>query len=403
MKISDDTLSKIHDISIVTVAEKLGMKLYGTGNEGRRACCPYHEDQHPSLHFSTKRGCFKCFVCGAKGDAIKLVQDQENLSFTEACDWLIREFSVSVVPDAQPMNHGVCPNDSSAAKIRGTDPCDSSGSSRAVTSALIPLPSSLVDRSLSIDSVFCRALVSNGYLTPFQMQHAASRYKLGLSKDGAVVFWQIDEKNRVRTGKLMYYQPDCHRIKSKNPTWVHTLMQSTLPSGFELHRCLFGQHLLNSHPDPLMGRGYLNERATGGAVKPSHIGEGLDGVDVSFSSFLCAREKDRLCIVESEKTAIILSELFPDFIWLACGGLQMFSAGMLAPLVDYKIILFPDTDTTGETYNKWKDIATQALKLYQFKYPLRISSLLESEASPVQKAKKIDIVDFLFEATIHLE
>ena len=364
MKISDDTLSKIHDISIVTVAEKLGMKLYGTGNEGRRACCPYHEDQHPSLHFSTKRGCFKCFVCGAKGDAIKLVQDQENLSFTEACDWLIKEFNIVVVPDAQPMNHGVCPNDSSAAKIRGTDPCDSSGSSRAVTSALISLPSSLVDRSLSIDSVFCRALVSNGYLTPFQMQHAASRYKLGLSKDGAVVFWQIDEKNRVRTGKLMYYQPDCHRIKSRNPTWVHTLMQSTLPSGFELHRCLFGLHLLTSYICP----------------QPSAI-----------------------CIVESEKTAVICSELKPDCLWLACGGLQMFSAEMLAPLVDYKIILFPDTDTTGETYNKWKDIATQALKLYQFKYPLRISSLLESEASPSQKSRKIDIVDFLFQATIHLE
>lgn len=76
---------------------------------------------------------------------------------------------------------------------------------------------------------------------------------------------------------------------------------------------------------------------------------------------------------------------------------------MLAPLVDYKIILFPDSDTTGETYNKWKDIATQALKLYQFKYPLRISSLLESEASPSQKSRKIDIVDFLFQATIHLE
>ena len=75
MKISDDTLRKIHDTSIVTVADKLGMKLYGMGDEGRRACCPYHEDQHPSLHFSTKRGCFKCFVCGAKGDAIKLVHD----------------------------------------------------------------------------------------------------------------------------------------------------------------------------------------------------------------------------------------------------------------------------------------------------------------------------------------
>ena len=100
MKISDDTLQKIHDTSIVTVADKLGMKLYGMGDENRKACCPYHEDQHPSLHFSTKRGCFKCFVCGAKGDAIKLVQDQENLTFTEACEWIIKECNIVVVPSA---------------------------------------------------------------------------------------------------------------------------------------------------------------------------------------------------------------------------------------------------------------------------------------------------------------
>jgi hypothetical protein len=35
MKISDDTLRKIHDTSIVTVADKLGIKLYGMGDENR--------------------------------------------------------------------------------------------------------------------------------------------------------------------------------------------------------------------------------------------------------------------------------------------------------------------------------------------------------------------------------
>ncbi|MBR3647713.1 MAG: hypothetical protein IKN59_04925 [Paludibacteraceae bacterium] len=35
----------------------------------------------------------------------------------------------------------------------------------------------------------------------------------------------------------------------------------------------------------------MNERL-GGAVKPSHIGEGLVRVDVSFASFLCAKEKE---------------------------------------------------------------------------------------------------------------
>ena len=41
-----------------------------------------------------------------------------------------------------------------------------------------------------------------------------------------------------------------------------------------------------------MGRAYLSVRATGGAVKPPHIGGGLEEVDVSFASFLCAKEKE---------------------------------------------------------------------------------------------------------------
>ena len=379
MKISDDTLRKIHDTSIVTVADKLGIKLYGMGDENRKACCPYHEDQHPSLHFSTKRGCFKCFVCGAKGDAIKLVQDQENLTFTEACEWIIKECNIVVVDK-------------------------SVGQQKSVSSvqSVCPLDPSLVSKSLSVNSVFCKSVVSAGYLSDSQLRHAASRYRLGCSKDGGVIFWEIDDQQRVHTGKIMYYQSDCHRDKSHNPTWVHTLMKSHLPANYELQHCLFGLHLLNSHPDPLMGRGYLNERATGGAVKPPNIGGGLAGVDASFSSFLRAEEKDRsgnngVAIVESEKTAVIMSELIPEFIWLSCGGLQMFKPELLAPLVNHKVVLFPDTDETGEAYNQWLTVLQQAQRQYAFKYPLRISRLLEDKASPEQKQRKIDLVDFLFE------
>ena len=341
MKISDETLSKIHDISIVTVAEKLGMKLYGTGNEGRRACCPYHEDQHPSLHFSTKRGCFKCFVCGAKGDAIKLVQDQENLSFTEACDWIIKACNIVVVEDA-PASKSVR-SVGSVCEIKQPSVC--------------PLDPALVNRSLSVDSVFCRSLVSNGYLTQSQMQSAASRYRLGATKEGGVIFWEIDAQNRVHTGKIMYYQSDCHRDKTHTPTWVHALIKEELPQDYELQHCHFGLHLINT-----------------GAVKPPHI-----------------------AIVESEKTAVIMSEMIPEFIWLSCGGLQMFKPELLSPLTDHKVILFPDTDESGEAFTTWTQIAQQANKLYPFKHPLRISNLLESAASLDQKQRKIDIVDFLFE------
>ena len=344
MKISDSTLDKIHDTSIVTVAEKLGIKLYGIGDEGRRACCPYHEDQHPSLHFSTKRGCFKCFVCGAKGDAIKLVQDHENLSFNEACEWIIKECDIIVVDDKP---------------LKSAKPVVKKESAQSVQSVVenkpvVPLSIDLVTKSLSTNSEFCKSVVTAGYLTEAQMRHAAERYRLGASKEGGVIFWEIDQLNQVRTGKLMRYLPDCHRDKQHTPTWVHSLLQGNLPAGFTLQHCLFGEHLLRT---------------------------GNKGV----------------AIVESEKTAIICSQLFPDFIWLSCGGLQMFKPELLAPLVAHKVILFPDTDEKGEAYKAWLTVAQQAQKLYPFQYPLRISPLLETNATPEQKQRKIDIVDYLFE------
>ena len=346
MKISDDTLRKIHDTSIVTVADKLGIKLYGMGDEGRRACCPYHEDQHPSLHFSTKRGCFKCFVCGAKGDAIKLVQDQENLTFTEACEWIIKECNIIVTDDAPSIKSVVNNKTSSISPL----PSD--------IKTMVPLSPDLVSRSMSPNSEFCKSVVAAGYLSDSQLRHAAARYRLGCTKDGGVIFWQIDEQQRVHTGKIMYYQPDCHRDKQHNPTWVHSLMKSQLPQKYEFHPCLFGQHLLTSD----LGH------------QPSAV-----------------------CIVESEKSAVILSEKCPDFIWLSCGGLQMFKPELLAPLVNYKVIIFPDTDETGEAFKAWTQVALEAHRLYKFRYPLRVSHLLEDHATPNQKQRKIDLVDFLYE------
>lgn len=92
-----------------------------------------------------------------------------------------------------------------------------------------------------------------------------------------------------------------------------------------------------------------------------------------------------------------MSVIRPEFIWLSCGGLQMFKPELLSPLIDHKVILFPDTDESGEAFTTWTQIAQQANKLYPFKHPLRISNLLERFATPSQKSHKIDIVDFLFE------
>ena len=107
-----------------------------------------------------------------------------------------------------------------------------------------------------------------------------------------------------------------------------------------------------------------------------------------------------VCVVESEKSAVILSELFPDYVWLSCGGLQMFKPELLAPLVNHKVMVFPDTDETGATYKAWQDIVQQASKHYPFHYPIRISPLLEVHASAEQKRRKIDLIDLLFESVV---
>lgn len=351
MKYDELNLKKIREVPIFDVCSKLGISLYGMGKKTKRTTCWYHDDQHPSMHVNKVKNIYKCFVCGKGGDVIKLVQDYENKSFVEACDWLVKEFDIVIVPDAPVKTNTNLTHQTNHS-------CDSSDSCSENKS--VSLDASLVTKSQSVNSVFCKAVVSAGYLSQGQMMAAANRYRLGASKEGGVIFWEIDDQERVHTGKIMYYQPDCHRDKDHNPTWVHSLMQSQLPAGYDLQHCLFGLHLLS------------NTNLTNGTNK-------------------------KVAIVESEKTAVIMSEMIPEFVWLSCGGLQMFKPELLAPLVNHKVVIFPDTDETGEAYNTWLTVLQQAQRQYNFKYPLRISPLLELHATPDQKVRKIDLIDFLFE------
>ena len=107
-----------------------------------------------------------------------------------------------------------------------------------------------------------------------------NRYKIG--RDGSrTVFWQIAKDGTVRAGKSIPYKPNGHRDKDdpypanwlhKAPAWKH------LREGKELQQCYFGEHLLNAHPT------------------------------------------DKVVIVESEKTAAVLSQISHGWVWLASGG-----------------------------------------------------------------------------------
>ena len=66
-------------ISVKQAAEHYGLKV----NRNSMACCPFHNDRHPSLKLNEDY--FFCFGCGAKGDVIDLVARLFNMSSYEAC------------------------------------------------------------------------------------------------------------------------------------------------------------------------------------------------------------------------------------------------------------------------------------------------------------------------------
>ena len=240
----------------------------------------------------------------------------------------------------------------------------------------------------STESVFCRAVVKCGYLTEEQMLRAAERYRLGRSRDGGVIFWQIDDLGRTRDGKIMYYREDCHRDKSRHPSWTSARLKAyySYDGDLPVERCLFGLHLLTEngfkgHTDLTDDTDFL---CAGAAFM----------LQESVESVKSVCQKKTVCVVEAEKTAVICSELFPQSIWMAAGGLSALSAEKLRPLRDHKVVLFPDTDPDGTTYACWKAIAKEASR--SFLSPVYVSPLLERHATPEQKAAKIDIVDLLF-------
>lgn len=163
------------------------------------------------------------------------------------------------------------------------------------------------------------------------------KYLLGTSKlwEGAMVFWQIDNYQNVRHGKIMQYNPDTgKRVKDSNgKAYISSVRSSLKLKDFNLKQCLFGLHLINETESRTVG------------------------------------------IVESEKTAVIMSLFKPEYVWLATGSKQGFNYEMLNPLKGYKIIAFPDKTE----YNDWRD---RAMELQDFGFDISISKYLEVTTYP---------------------
>ena len=204
------------------------------------------------------------------------------------------------------------------------------------------IPFQFVEKSVSYNSSFVNflcGLFDRYSLESPTIERLMEDYALGATKDGSIIYWQIDSKGRVRTGKVMSYDPDTgKRIKIN---WIHSIMikKGQLPEDYNLVQCLFGEHLLKMYPTKVVA------------------------------------------LVESEKSALIASGVYPDYVWLATGGCGNLKNNTKV-LTGRTIIIFPDTGS----FDKWSEIALQIKDA-----KVMVSDILENKGLP----NNYDIADWL--------
>ncbi len=59
------------------------VKLARAGREWK-GCCPFHNEKTPSFYVNDDKGFYHCFGCGAHGDVIRFLTEQEGLGFIDA-------------------------------------------------------------------------------------------------------------------------------------------------------------------------------------------------------------------------------------------------------------------------------------------------------------------------------
>lgn len=196
------------------------------------------------------------------------------------------------------------------------------------------IPEEMMVRSLKTENYFVQFLTK--YFSLSEVAQAIERYRIGDTKDGRTIYWQIDQEDRVRTGKLMAYDPTTgHRVKGVQGAfdWAHRHVKNP----FQLSQCLYGLHLI--------------------------------------------KENKPIAIVESEKSAIVGSMAIPTYIWMATGGKQNFR--LMDAVSGRDVTLFPDLGA----YEDWSTHAA--------KYGFKISRVLEDIATDEDRTNGFDIADYI--------
>lgn len=170
------------------------------------------------------------------------------------------------------------------------------------------------------------------YFNKQSIKEVIHKYRIGTSKtwQGATVFWYIDNKGKVCSGEVMKYENLYNE-----------------PIGFE------GKPFIDSIRTILYKQGF--------------IGDNFNQKSILFGEHLLKDNKKPIGIVESEKTAIMASLMYPNFTWLATGINYSLTFEKIKVLMKNDVTLFP----TNDKFHLWYKKA--------FEYGFKISLLAKKE------------------------
>lgn len=347
--------SRLNGINILNVASDLGIQLKRRGLT-YVARCPFHADKTPSLTFyhSDRENRAHCFGCGKDLSVIDLVMETQQCDFKQACDYLGNRYGITPIEGSN-----------SKAQVNVMP---------VVVSPVVPMvnePRYFIDdrylkQSFSRASSFVRWLETM-INDKERLTQVLFDYYIGATRDGGVIYWQIDRQGRIRSGKVIHFHPNGHRVKNNDDyrhllglapnaplpssanDWIHSILMRVhlLPPDWQLEQCLFGEHLLGVYP-----------------TMP-------------------------VAVVEAEKTAVFMACLRPDLLWLATGGCTGLKEERLMALKGRRVTFFPDSGK----YEEWRNALHSMAIAKEIKYNI------DDQLEPYEP--NTDIVDvFLGEAKL---
>ena len=233
---------------------------------------------------------------------------------------------------------------------------------------------------------FFQPFIAAGKLTEQQMHRAAERYHLGKTKSGQPIFWMIDDMLTPLDARI-------------GNAWISSLLKKREPllQHWCPTHCLFGLHLLYDNAESNFGCVIPFENVL--ARRSSSCGARLAACHRRDARMFSERNNTALSpdktisIVESEASAVVLSELCPETVWMAYATTAHLTPDLFAPLEGRTVTLYPRTDPTLSTYLFFKDLADMTCRQYDI--DITVDDTLEDLATASQKERCVDILEFL--------